>query len=317
VTVDRLRQVAAGPREAHLFGNWFFSGNDGPLTASAPVFATRWLAGATGEEWLLEWSRIAQPRVWDVRSPCALGRLIDALLNIDNRPARLPQPPPSRFLPDQQVGLFRHGPITVALTGGTNAESHNHNDLGHFSVWTGDSLVVPDLGAPHYKSDFFGPKRYAYLSASSRGHCCPVINGVEQRPGSEAAGKVIALDLDRQVLSLDLTSAYPPDAKLARWTRSLSREGDAFVLADEFTTTAAGEVENVIWFTAKPTIDGNAIQASGTTLKLSPAAKVTVEAVNPADHLLRYINDTLYRVGVRYKTAANTPLRVSATISES
>jgi hypothetical protein len=324
----RFQVVAEYPRRAHLFGDCFFTANDGGLHASAGVSFVPWLARACGSDWLARWAR---------RSPALdcrhFGQLVSILWALDRGLASaapdpssaLPPPPPSQWFPDQQAAVIRiaSGPTLLLLTlsGGDNAERHNHNDLGHFMAALDGRWIIPDLGAPHYSTDFFGPRRYRYLSASSRGHCCPLVAGQEQRPGPEAAGRVVRWDPDaaHPTLELDLTAAYPAEAHLRQWIRQLARAGDRAVLTDTFHTSAGGvPITQVLWSLPKPVVDSNSILRLGPLVAaLSPhPLALRVTAVNPADHALRDYRDPLYRVEADYATDAQgrlaTRLKFSA-----
>ena len=70
---------------------------------------------------------------------------------------------------------------SFAARGGSNGESHNHNDVGSFIFVTHDRQVICDIGNGIYTRQFFEQdKRYTFLCASSRGHNVPFINGKEQ-----------------------------------------------------------------------------------------------------------------------------------------
>src|SRR5438105_246719 len=80
--------------------------------------------------------------------------------------------------------------------------------------------------------------------------------GFEQRPGEEAVGKVLSWtpEADAPKLVLDLTAAYPPEAGLLMWRRSLEHgqpEGQTaagMVLTDTFETRQAGQkIRHVLW----------------------------------------------------------------------
>lgn len=315
VNVDRLRQVADYPRQVHLFENTFFSGNDATYHAVAPVFATRWLAGATGVAWLIEWERAATQLAWNIRNPCVTARAIAAKLESDDQPPRFEISEPVRFIPDQQVAILTTDRLVAYLSGGHNAESHNHNDLGQFGVFCDRELIIIDLGAPYYTSDFFGSKRYTYLSASSRGHCVPIINGQEQIAGRDAAGKVVEIDPTARRFAVDLTAAYPAEAKLSRWVRTMAAEGDSVRIVDEFATSNAGEIESVIWSRVEPARSGPTLRLKNLTLRVQPECEWIVEAVDPASHKLREFTQTLYRISYKLRTGANAPLRTSIMLS--
>ena len=51
-------------------------------------------------------------------------------------------------------GLF------VAVKGGHNEESHNHNDIGNFVVYINGDPVIIDAGVETYTANTFGPEGY-------------------------------------------------------------------------------------------------------------------------------------------------------------
>ncbi len=313
VDLKRFKAMAEYPHRSYLFGDSFFTGNDGGLHADADIAFVPWLAQAAGSEWMGRWARQAA----DI--PCrTFGQVVNALDAIDRQWVAatpdtsivLQASSGTQWLPDQQAAMVRipapGGRLLVALSGGHNGERHNHNDLGHFMVALDERWLIPDLGAPTYTTDFFGPRRYTYLSASSRGHCCPVINGQEQRTGCEAAGHVLRWepDAERACLELDLTSAYPAEAALQQWVRRLERQGGSAVLTDAFRTAGGVPVTQVLWSLVEPTVEAGAtVRIGRLTLTLAPAPlAVRVTPVNPADHALRDYRDTLYKVEADYKT---------------
>lgn len=336
VDMARLRLIADYPRRIHLFDNYFFSGNDASLRVAAPRHFLPWLAAATGVDWLQSWAHQNPPATaaQQLRHLGLMLRALDA-----NEPAAsddesgtaalLPSlDEPVRLIEDQQVGIFTiqttHGELLACLSGGSNAERHNHNDLGHFLIALNGQWIVPDIGAPAYTADFFGPRRYTYLAASSRGHCCPVIGGVEQRAGAEAAGKIVewAPDVDAPRLLLDLTAAYPPEAGLLRWTRSLEcrqqtcEGGGTAVIADSFqTATPNTDITHLIWSLVEPELIGGHNQAVRLGLLRCefsvPPHTLHVAAVSPEEHRLREWNgQPLYCIEAGYQTDAKGHLEI-------
>ncbi len=333
VDQDRLRVVADYPHRAHLFDNVFFSGNDAGLFAAAPSYFVAWLEGATGLQWLNHWMRIAPET-----NPGHL-RHFGMML----RQLALPREPEAveetaaaidgggaQYLPDQQVAVFRTqtpgGELLGALSGGNNAERHNHNDLGHFIITFNRDIIIPDLGAPYYQADFFGPKRYTYLSASSRGHNCPIIAGHEQRTGLDAAARVIAYEPQAATphFVIDLTAAYPPEAGLASWTRRLDcvhprdDQHGMMVVVDEFRTQAPNTpITHVIWSLAHPHHLAAANQpprlrmgAMVCELPVSPNA-IELDSIDAGDEKLRtFIGKRLHRISAEYQTNDAGELRI-------
>lgn len=319
IDMDRLRQIAAYPGQTHLFDNYFYAGNDAPMHARASIYFVPWLAAMTGDPFLAYWLRgISKPS--ERSTPMAL-RTIHVLFNghhTPDAPERYTHPP-VREVPDQQVIIVQPpaGPqrMTTALAGGHNHERHNHNDLGHFIVAIDERIIIPDIGAPKYPTDFFGPRRYTYLPASSRGHCCPIINGHEQRAGIEAAGVVLERVLSEQSprYRLDLTAAYPPEVGLRRWIRSLQADSTAVVIEDDFDCQAnsPAPVTHVIWSVVEPVVDGGLLTMDPLTIRLDPAPHAirVVPVSGESLNLRQFSKQMLYRIeadyageSIRYRT---------------
>lgn len=100
--------------------------------------------------------------------------------------------------------------FAACLKGGHNAEHHNHNDVGSFSVISGRTMVLCDPGSEVYTARTFSGKRYESKVLNSHGHAVPVIAGKLQRSGHEARGVVRRADFTEaeDVLELDIRSAY-------------------------------------------------------------------------------------------------------------
>lgn len=339
--LERFRRIADYPRRAHLFGNTFFSGNDAGLAAHAPSYFVPWLAAASDHSFLAQWHH---------DYPSNAGRMFSILLRTLAAPgteyfedaraargssARLPAENKrtlTSYLEDQQVAILREptpkGELIVCLSGGNNQERHNHNDLGHFVVALDGKIIVPDLGAPVYKSDFFGANRYKYITASSRGHCCPLIGEHEQRTGLEAAGKVLAWTPEGEIprFVLDLTAAYPPEADLLAWTRTLERwpaSGESparVVIIDIFKTKAPRQkITHVLWSLESFKEPDERVEGGGFRLRLgaltceiSPAPYAMCPTTfKPADLLLRDFRDkTLCRIEAVYRSDDEGNLKI-------
>lgn len=327
--LERVRAVADYPRRAHLFDDCFFTGNDGGLRCHAALDFVPWLAAVTGNEFLTRWAA-EHPGLGRMRHFGQYIRMLEA--PVLPKPAEEYRHTEIQYLPDQQVAIFRQptptGELLVTLTGGDNAERHNHNDLGHFMAAVDGQFVIPDIGAPHYTTDFFGPKRYTYIPASSRGHCCPLIGDHEQHVGAEASGKVLAWEPDTATprFSLDLTAAYPPEAGLLLWTRTIelrSAKGQwpaQVVLIDRFKTSAPNQkITHVIWSLEPFREPDERVEGTGVRLQLgalcvevSPApTALGSSAFSAKDLNLRdFQGQMLHRIEAVFRTDAKGELAV-------
>ncbi|MGD0091841.1 MAG: heparinase II/III family protein [Planctomycetota bacterium] len=114
----------------------------------------------------------------------------------------------------------------VALMGGHNAKSHNHNDVGTYVVVVGDKPVLLDPGAETYTARTFSAKRYESKLLNSFGHPVPLVAGQLQHEGRQSQAKVLRTDFSDQAdtLQLDISSAYPvPELKTLERTFVYSR----------------------------------------------------------------------------------------------
>lgn len=139
----------------------------------------------------------------------------------------------------------------LAAKAGHNDEHHNHNDVGSFILNLDGVPMLTEIGAPEYVKDFFRPEtRYGFLAARSQGHSLPVVNGFEQRAGTEFRGEVRRADCGRDevVFEAELTRAYPAEAGLARLVRRLEfgKKAGALTWVDEFELVGGDQVESAL-----------------------------------------------------------------------
>jgi hypothetical protein len=132
------------------------------------------------------------------------------------------------YLPDIQFFAARDQAATtaglyLAAKGGHNAESHNHNDVGHFIVYHNGKPLIIDVGVETYTRKTFSTQRYEIWTMQSAYHSLPTIDGIMQAPGKEFAAREVTYSADDEsaAFNLDLALAYPPPAQLLSWKRSV------------------------------------------------------------------------------------------------
>ncbi|WP_158302238.1 heparinase II/III domain-containing protein [Paenibacillus mesophilus] len=127
--------------------------------------------------------------------------------------------------------------LYTAMKGGHNEESHNHNDIGHFVVYVDGLPVLIDVGVEEYSAKTFSSQRYEIWTMQSGYHNLPTINGFMQRDGTRfrATDAVYEAGEERSSLTLNVASAYPPEAGIDRWTRTvrLHRRPQTFIELEE------------------------------------------------------------------------------------
>ena len=121
------------------------------------------------------------------------------------------------WLPDLQIMTARE-PF-VAMKGGHNGESHNHNDVGSFIVYPDGEPLLIDPGVGEYTAKTFSKQRYEIWTMQSDYHNLPRINGYSQRDGKQYAAQVVSYKPGQ--LTLDISRAYPQEACVQHWKRTV------------------------------------------------------------------------------------------------
>jgi len=142
---------------------------------------------------------------------------------------------------DAQVLLTRSPagggvPFGAAIKGGHNAEHHNHNDLGSYTVVLDGVEMLGDPGGEIYTRRTFSRERYTSKVLNSYGHPVPVVAGQLQSDGRQAAARVTGQTFDDALdrLELDLTAAYPvPELTGLRRAYVHDRAARAIEITDE------------------------------------------------------------------------------------
>jgi len=132
-------------------------------------------------------------------------------------------------------GLF------VSAHGGNNGESHNHNDVGDFTVYADGYPVIIDVGSGTYTSRTFGKDRYKLWFNTSPYHNLPTINGKEQG----ATAKFEATDVkytqngNTSSVAMNIAKAYPTEAGIKSWQRTVKMDkAKGIEVDDAFEATA-------------------------------------------------------------------------------
>ena len=127
----------------------------------------------------------------------------------------------------------------VAAKGGFNNESHNHNDVGTFSLYVNTIPVIIDAGVGTYTKQTFGKDRYTIWTMQSNYHNLPMINGVPQKFGQEYKATNTVCNEKKRMFSTDIATAYPAEAKVKSWVRSYALDDKKLIIGDIYTLDEA------------------------------------------------------------------------------
>ncbi|MBO4287702.1 MAG: hypothetical protein J5985_06005 [Kiritimatiellae bacterium] len=163
------------------------------------------------------------------------------------------------WFPDAQVLISRYAQPGasglrwgVAFKGGHNAELHNHNDVGSYTVMMDGCEMCGDPGGEVYTRRTFSKDRYLSKVLNSYGHPVPVVGGKLQKGGRSAAAKVVETRFTdaEDVLTIDYTAAYDvPSLKSLLRTMTFNRVTKTLSIADKvaFTEPTTFEVPVVTY----------------------------------------------------------------------
>jgi len=173
---------------------------------------------------------------------------------------------PSSWLENTQVGTARayadsHEGLFLGFKGGHNDESHNHNDVGNFIVYSDGMPGIIDIGMGTYVPITFSDRRYELYNTQSAYHNLPTVNLCMQEAGRSFAASDVSFEQSESYVkaSMSIKDAYPEDAGINEWSRSLEldRSNPAITVTDKYSLS---EMKNLKWTLmtyVRPEISGN------------------------------------------------------------
>jgi len=217
----------------------------------------------------------------------------------------------STWYPETEFCYLRNeSGFFFAAKGGYNAESHNHNDMGSFSLYLNETPLIIDAGVGTYTRQTFSDERYSIWTMQSNYHNLPMINGVAEAPGAQYRSKNVIFDPKKSLFSLDLAGAYPQEAAVEKWQRTYQLQPKGgLVLQDEFKlkqTLNPNQLNFLTW--GKPDVSVSGIvgfEKDGVKLRMTYDTnqfEPSVEIVSLSDKRLSVVwGDRVYRLSLNAK----------------
>ena len=216
--------------------------------------------------------RVPDPETYLILDGCARWcRYFDAFIYLPKQGAAA-DATFERYSPTAGWFLKRNASYGFAAKAGTNAEPHNHNDIGSFIFAANGKQLLRDLGAGVYSKQYFAKDtRYDYLCNCSRGHSVPMIDGKYQSAGAEYKG---TMTYENGVVTIELGGAYDTDV---RAVRELTFAEQSVTLKDTFEKTSgeANVTERFIT-TIQPEVKSDGVWIENLCLQASADWKVKI-----------------------------------------
>ena len=181
-----------------------------------------------------------------------LGRELFFLRHIREFMAEKPVEPllEDVWLADLQLMTARRGNLYVAMKGGHNDESHNHNDVGSFIVYNNNEPLFIDPAVGEYTTKTFSKSRYDIWTMQSQYHNLPQINGIDQKDGKTYAAKVVSHKNGQ--LTLDIAATYPQEAAVKSWRRTVSAQNTGISVTEDYQLDTYNQPVRLMLMTLSP-----------------------------------------------------------------
>lgn len=299
----KIRNIADYILNVHVEGRRYFNFADCAAVCE-PCSAREYLFGkAVGSDALMafaaaDWADGGDPLL---KGEINLGYRLQALFTASELRARNAQYPEKKdvFYPSVGLLIARDDRFQLAVKAGDNGDSHNHNDVGSLTLYRDGKPFLIDVGVGTYTAKTFSPRRYEIWTMQSAFHNLPTFAGIMQEDGEAFAARDVTVDLegDQAEISMDIAGAYPPDARLRSYRRTVRLVKGSHV---EIHDVHDGDrpVELSLMFAQAPAISENSIQLSGLgALSIEGGGVPRVEAIAIDDARLRGSwPETIYRV---------------------
>lgn len=199
-----------------------------------------------------------------------------------------PEPMPSKadkkiWFPGLKVMIARESTdaargLFVAMKGGSNNESHNHNDIGNIVVYNDGNPVLIDTGAGKYTKKTFSSERYTLWYMQSLYHNVAAFNGVGQKNGAKYVSSDEVYNEESGGVKMQLAGAYPKEAGVISYTRECVLGDNGITVTDEYELAEDGTADFRFITHKEPVIDGDKILLAEGRAMTYTAGKAEIES---------------------------------------
>lgn len=213
----------------------------------------------------------------------------------------------------ESTGLMvaRDDCYTLAAKAGNNADSHNHNDVGSYTIYKDGRPFVIDLGVGTYTEKTFSDRRYEIWTMQSKYHNLPTFcddSGKEimQKPGAEYAAGDVTCNLegaDTCGLSMDMAGAYG-DERIRSYRREVSFDKNkSITVRDNYDGDLTAYVSIMTY--EEPVYEGGKISVGNLgTIEITGGAVTDIEEYPVNDERLKISwKHSVYRIVIRIESS--------------
>ena len=207
-------------------------------------------------------------------------------------------------MPYLKVATFRDTEVSnegmfLAIKGGHNRESHNHNDIGNFIIYKAGKPVIIDVGVGKYTRDTFGPNRYTIWTMQSNYHNVAMFDGKGQMQGQNYASENEVYSAEDKSIAMDIGGAYPASYGIQEYRRTVQLKDGIVTFTDKIALERECEIDMVLMTHREPvTCEGGLLLAEGCVLTYPEELCYECETVEPVgiDGMARWGSPVVYRL---------------------
>ncbi len=295
-----IQEIGRYIYRVYIDNGYFINFADAPAKFGGHPFITYRYGKAIGDEIMQSFAAYHFHKTYSDNKPVSfpgmwLGRSLASIFNWKelNETKPIFTPDLGYWFYDLQVLTARSQAGTskglyLAAKGGHNKESHNHNDVGNFLVYSDGYPAVIDVGVETYTKKTFSEQRYEIWTMQSAYHNLPTINGVMQKNGRQFESTDVQYKSNKKQVQfeLNLAKAYPKDAGVQSWKRQITfNRNKDITLVDQYNLEKSEKpLQYTLMTWAEPVIDKKG------TLRIKLADRTDNAA---RDVLITYDNNSL------------------------
>ena len=253
---EKLRKMCVYPAGMNLCGSTFLSVSDSVKNINLSAGFLNFAAQKMGLPQLS--SLASRMKQESLGRASELGNYLTDVFGFASLKAEKENFSAVNFWQDMGLAVLREKPDSPAkgtilsLKGGHNRESHNHNDLGHFTLMRGGRFLVADIGVGIYTAQTFNSGRYDIWNIGAQGHNQPRFGQIMQQYGADYKS-VLTMTGD-DTAEVDLGQAYPAEAKIKSLKRKvyLNRKTGAVEVTDSASLSGCEKVAITLLTAVEP-----------------------------------------------------------------
>ena len=188
---------------------------------------------------------------------------------------------------EDKLLILRSHDFSASIKAHDNHESHNHNDLGHFTLFSGDEPIIVDAGTGSYSRQNFNKVRYTLWNTRGSGHNAAVFGDNVEQYESFCSATLKEIKKGKRYLC-DLSKAYPEQLGLKCYTRTMDFAETRLQISDHIELDNATPATINLFCARLPEIQKTGVKLGDVFLELQ---NLEVAGTEPLPNMpLRLIN---------------------------